>query len=60
MVLLLWQLHSNRREEKEIHVHNRLRLSLWDVFDSSSNPPTRWSSSLKEKKQVDNYVCVGV
>lgn len=29
-----------------------LRLSLWDVFDSSLNPPTRWSSSLHKRNQI--------
>lgn len=29
-----------------------LRLRLWDVSDSSLNPPTRWSSSLYDGKQM--------
>lgn len=32
-------------------VPSMLRLSLWDVFDSSLNPPARWSSSLHKGKQ---------
>lgn len=28
-----------------------LRLSLWDAFESSLNPPTRWSSSLHDGKE---------
>lgn len=41
-----------------------LRLSLWDVWDSSLNPPTRWSSSLhngkqrKESKEHLNWMCI--
>lgn len=29
-----------------------LRLRLWDISDSSLNPPTRWSSSLYDGKQM--------
>lgn len=32
-------------------IPNMLRLSLWDVFDSSLNPPTRWSSSLQRERK---------
>lgn len=33
-----------------------LRLSFWDVFDSSLNPPTRWSSSLHNGKAKENEI----
>lgn len=40
-----------RHEVIQKTIPSMLRLSLWDVFDSSLNPPTRWSSSLHNGKQ---------
>ena len=34
------------------YLPRRLRLNFSDVFDSSSNPPTRWSSSLEDEYRL--------
>lgn len=45
---------AKRQELNLKTIPSRLRLSSWDVFVSSLNPPTRWSSSLHSEGNKTN------